>query len=102
MNEFECVCIEEIDCIENYKKEHKKLEEMIIEKFKSKKQKHQKSQNNFLYNLEDDILCVVEPDILCVVEPIVNTQPYQSDFIYKFFLVLSVCMITTVIFYLFK
>ncbi len=48
MNEFECVCIEEIDCIENYKKEHKKLEEMIIEKFKSKRPKF---QNNFLHNL---------------------------------------------------
>lgn len=91
MNEFECVCIEEIDCIENYKKEHKKLEEMIIEKFKSKRPKF---QNNFLHNLEDDILCVLEP--------IVNTQPYQSDFIYKLFLVLSVWLIATVIFYLLK
>jgi hypothetical protein len=90
MNKFECVCIEEIDCIENYKKEHNKLEEMIIEKFRNKKQKHQKSQNNFLHNLEDDILCVVEP--------IVSTQQYQSDFINKLFLILSVCLITIVFF----
>lgn len=94
MNEFEYVCIEEIDCIENYKKEHNKLEEMIIEKFKSKKQKHQKSQNNFFHNLEDDILCVVEP--------IVNTQPYQSDFMNNLNLILSVCLIAIAIFYLLK
>lgn len=91
MNEFECVCIEEIDCIENYKKKHKKLEEMIIEKFRNKKQKF---QNNLFHNLEDDILCVVEP--------IVNTQPYQSDVIYKLSLVLSVWLVSTVIFYLLK
>lgn len=85
MKNYECELIDEIDCIQEYLKNKKQLEDYII----GNHYKLQKFNLNIIkQNLyERDKINEINSDLLQVVEPIINVEPYQSEisFINLFF-----------------
>lgn len=85
MKNYECELIDEIDCIQEYLKNKKQLEDYIIgNHYKLQKFNLSVIKQN-LY--ERDKINEINSDLLQVVEPIIDVEPYQSEisFIYLFF-----------------